>query len=263
MRTIARRPPRATRADGWTVRAALEQGFAVATFYHGDADADGVNYADGPQALYYRPRQTRPAADEWGTLAVWAWGLSRALDYLRTEQALDGSRVAVFGHSRNGKAALLAAATDERFAAAVSYQSGCGGAALFRGKRGERIADINRSFPHWFCDNFKPYNGREEQLPVDQHELIALVAPRPVLVCSAADDIWADPDAEFAAAKAADPVYRLLGADGLGPSVSLPVPPMNQVLGATLGYYWRPGGHSMTPGEWAAMVTFLRRAGWQ
>lgn len=250
---------RGVHAHRWPIHLALSRGYGVATFYHGDADPDHPNPSDGLQPLFYRPGQTRPEPEEWGSLAVWAWSLSRALDYLITDRAVDGSRIAVFGHSRNGKSALLAAAFDERFAAAISNNSGCGGAALFRIKQGEHIADINRNFPHWFCDRFKEYNGREAELPVDQHLLLSLIAPRPLLVCSAAEDTWADPLAEFAAARAADPVYRLLGTPGLADAATLTHLPLNQLLGQTLSYHLRPGGHGISAPDWTVFLDFLDR----
>ena len=231
----------------------INAGFGFASVYYGDIDPDfegGLPY--GVRALY-----PTPAPDEWGAIAAWGWGLSRALDYLEKDPGIDGKRVALYGASRLGKTVLWAAARDTRFAAVVACCSGEGGAALSRRDYGETIAHLvaPSRYPYQFCANYAKYAQHVDQLPVDANLLIALIAPRPLLLQTGDTDYWSDPKGEFLAAKAASPVYELLDKQGLDtdewPAAGVPV--MH-----TLGYYMHAGGHGTLPADWAQFLKFLQ-----
>lgn len=237
----------------WPLDSILSHGYALVTAYREDiaSDVAATRFSTGVHKVY-PGLQNRP--DNFGTIAAWAWGLSRIMDYLQTDQAIDGKRVSVFGWSRLGKAALWAGATDERFAAVLSNESGAGGATLFRRRQGESIRRLCTVFPHWYSTNFRQYMDKDTLLPFDQHEVIALLAPRPVYIASAEQDKGADPIGEFESAKAASAVYRLFGREGL-PSTTLP--PLNNSVHGTIGYHMRTGGHDVTPLDWRYFLQFL------
>ena len=248
---------RGSKAARFPLGMIIERGFGLATFYSGDADSDiDDHFANGVQPLYYRDDQTAPAPYEWGTIGAWAWGCSRVLDHLSGVNLIDGDRVIVGGHSRLGKTALWAAAQDQRFAAAFSNDSGCTGAALSRRCFGENVAVINALFPHWFCRNYRCYGNNETALPVDQHQLIALLAPRPVHIGSATEDAWADPLGEFLAARAASYVYELLGAGGLELEA---FPSPGEVSIGTVSYHLREGEHALGEFDWIQYLDFADR----
>ena len=203
---------RGNQSSRWSYDKIIDRGYAIATMCYHDIFPDKPELRDhGIVSLFpgYDPEAIAP--DEWQAIGAWAWGSSRIVDFLETQEKIDSDKIAIMGHSRQGKAALWAGARDERFRIVISNNSGCGGAALFRREFGETIAVINKNFPHWFCKNFRQYNNREEALPADQHQLIALIAPRKVSVASAEKDLWADPKGEFLSAFHAGPVYRLYG----------------------------------------------------
>ncbi len=240
---------RGTTARRWPVDLIVERDCALMTAYCGDLAPDDPSVVrDGIAPLADRLQDGIPAEERWGAIGMWAWGLSQMRIAAEGVPGLDARRAVVIGHSRLGKAALWAGAQDERFAMVVSNDSGEGGAALSRRMYGETVARITRSFPHWFCRRFSTYAERVPELPVDQHQLLALVAPRALHVGSAIEDRWADPRGEFLATRAADPVWGLLGAAGLGVTE---MPPVDAPVGHRVRYHVRTGGHDITRYDWA------------
>jgi hypothetical protein len=235
----------------------LAKGIGVATVYYGDIDPDflgGVPH--GVRALYLKPGQTEPAPGEWGAIAAWAWGLSRAMDYLETDKGVDAKRVAILGVSRLGKTVMWAGARDPRIAMVIASCSGEGGAALSRRNYGETIAHLTEPsrYPYQFCANYGKFAKSVDRFPVDAHLLIALIAPRPVLLQTGDKDVWSDPKGEFLAAVAAGPVYRLLGKQDLGTDQ---LPPAGQPIFNPLGFLMHAGGHGTIPTDWEQFLKFI------
>src|SRR5262245_3687204 len=251
-------------AEIWRIEDMINRGYALATFYNGDIDPDSPDRR-GLQRFF----PVSDPADACGTIGAWAWGLQRAVDYLVTAPGIDPRRIVVTGHSRLGKAALVAAAFDERIAMAIPHQAGCGGSAPSRAriaigkpwntldtpetKRPETVTDLNEKFPHWFNARFREFNDRPERLPFDQNCLVALCAPRPVLFTNGRSDTWINPAGQFEVLRAAAPVYRLLGA---GDFTAETLPVDGQLIDGTLGYFLRPGGHSIRPEDWKVFLDF-------
>jgi hypothetical protein len=226
-------------AHQWQVEKILNHGFGLATAYCGDIEPDfvgGMQY--GVRQAFLRPGQTKPDANEWGALAAWAWGLSRMVDYLETDKNVDGKEIILTGFSRLGKAAMWSAAQDKRYAMVISCESGVGGASLYRATTAETIEHLNTAFPHWFAESFHKYTGHPDQVPVDGHMLLALMAPRPLYVSSAEEDRSSDPPAEHLSLTEASKVYRLLGKEGV------------------VGYHVRSGKHDVTEYDWDQYLRF-------
>lgn len=249
-------PTRREKSGFWPAEEVIARGYGIAAIQNRElAPDDKEKFRDGVIRLFEgdEAAERRPG-DACAALAAWGWGASRALDYLETDPRVDAKKVAVLGHSRGGKAALWAGAEDDRFALVISNDSGCGGAALSRRRFGETVERINASFPHWFCDNFKKYDGREDDLPLDQHTLVSLIAPRAVYVASADEDLWADPRGEFLSVAHASPVYALFGHPPIEPDA---MPPLDRPLASgPRGYHVRSGGHNLTPEDWRHYMDF-------
>ena len=236
----------------------LDAGFGFATVYYGDIDPDFLGgLPHGVRALYLKPGQTGPAPDEWGAISAWAWGLSRAMDYLETDKAVDATRVAIMGVSRLGKTVMWAGAHDPRIALVIASCSGEGGAALSRRNYGETIAHLTEAtrYPYQFAANYAKFAGKVDSFPVDANMLVALIAPRPVLLQTGDKDFWSDPKGEFLAAVAAGPVYHLLGKQGLDTDQ---MPPAGSPILHTIGYFMHAGGHGTIPSDWDQFLAFMQ-----
>ena len=242
---------RGAEAQNWPLQTLIERGYGFATFYSGDV------VPDRPEAIFEARAQLDPPkagrTNDFGAIAAWAWGFHRCVDYLVRDPDVNPQRIIAVGHSRNGKTALLAAAFDERMAAVIPVQAGCGGTSPNRGKIGESVKRINTAFPHWFNAQFKTFNEQPDRLPFDQHCLIALCAPRPVLLANAVEDQWANPSGQFEMLQAAQSVYGLTGGGKLKAKA---MPAVSQLSDGGLGYYIRPGKHSMTADDWRVFLRY-------
>jgi hypothetical protein len=236
----------------------LEKGFGISTVYYGDIDPDfegGLPY--GVRSLYLKSGQTERAPDDWGAIGAWSWGLSRALDYFETDDSVDAKRVAIMGVSRLGKTVLWTGAIDARFAMVIDICSGEGGSALSRRNYGETIAHLVEPsrYPYWFCPNYQKYGDHVDQFPVDAHMLLALIAPRPVLLVTGNKDKWADPKGTFLSTVAAGPVYDLLGKQSLGTSG---LPSAGEPILHDIGFYMHDGGHGTDPSDRDVILKFMQ-----
>lgn len=245
-------PERKSKSEFWPVEEVIARGYGIAMFYNADVDPDiDDGFKNGIHVILDKQKRTD---DAWGTIAAWSWGASRCLDYLVSDPKVDPSGIIVVGHSRGGKAALWAGVEDQRFAMVVSNESGCGGAALARRRFGETVKVINTNFPHWFCTNYKKYSDNESSLPVDMHMLLALIAPRPLYVACAGDDLWGDPKGSYLSLFNAFPVFKLLGNSSIMTDI---MPPLNsQVVYGNVGYHVRDGGHNMILKDWNMFMDF-------
>ncbi len=236
----------------------IRRGFGLVTFDARDIEPDNKDsaYAEGIRKFFDPPDRKEPVPDEWGTIAAWSWAARRVMDYIETDTNIDARKVCILGFSRFGKAAMWAGAQDQRFAIVFSCESGCGGATIVRRGFGETVKLINDQFPHWFDGNFKSFNNRVNNLPVDWHMLIALMAPRPVYVSTAEEDLWGDPRGTFLAAKAAEPVYELFGEAGLGVTE---LPPVETPVGNFIGYHIRKGKHGLVDYDTEKFIDFAQK----
>ena len=245
---------RGCQSERWCYDKILDRGYGIATMFYQDIYPDTPGREEtGIVSLFpgFAPNQKSP--DEWQALGAWAWGSSRIADYLETQNRVDMNKLMIMGHSRHGKAALWAGAQDKRFKIVISNDSGCGGAAMSKRVFGENIARITNAFPHWFCQAFNQYAHNEAGLPFDQHQLIALIAPRKAYIASAVEDTWADPKGEFLAGYYAGPVYELYGLKGLGTNVH---PPLHQPIMNDVGYHIREGIHDVTDYDWISFMDY-------
>ena len=248
-------PTRREKSGFWPAEQVVGRGVGIAALQVGDlAPDDKDRFRDGVIRLFEGTTEGPRPGNGWAALAAWAWGASRAMDYFQTNPRVDASHVAVVGHSRGGKAALWAGAEDERFSLVISNESGEGGAALSRRNYGETLARITDSFPHWFAGNYRSYAARVSSLPIDQHMLLSLIAPRALYVASADEDLWSDPRGEFLSLAHSSPVFALWGDAAIAPAA---MPPLERpLISERRGYHIRKGTHNLTPYDWDRFVDF-------
>ncbi len=251
---------RGAQQDVWCPDLLVERGYALATLYNADLDPDTPQLTDGIHPHYLPAGQDKLGPNDWGTIRAWAWGLSRVVDYVVTRPDIDKSRICVIGHSRLGKTALFAAAFDERIALSVPHQSGTGGMAMSRDNKQETVTRINNSFPHWFSDSFVPFGGHEAKLPIDQHLLVSLVAPRPLFDGEGDQDTWANFDNAMLSLKGADKVYKFLGARGLvGQGIVRDDEPFTDDNCGDLVQFRRDEKHVLNRAYWNRILDFSDR----
>ncbi len=245
-------PLRKQKSEFWPAEDVISRGYAIAVFSNADVDPDNYDsFKNGIHGILDRGERT---GDSWGTIAAWAWGASRCMDYFETDKDINRKKVAVLGHSRGGKTALWAGAEDERFSLVISNESGCGGAALARRKFGETVTRINTSFPHWFCLNYKKYSDNENSMPVDMHMALALIAPRALYVACASDDLWGDPKGSYLALYNSLPVFQLLNTGSNLPEI---MPSLNTpVKSGRVGFHVRDGVHNLLLKDWNWFIDF-------
>lgn len=248
---MPKNPTRGSAARNWKISEAIARGYGVAIVNYNEIEPDlpnGAGFKYGARKNFPPPQK-----NEWGGIGAWAWGASRALDYLQTDKDVDGQRVILFGHSRLGKTVLWAGAQDTRFAAVIANGSGEMGASLARRDYGETVNDVARSFSYWMAGNFKTFSGHWTNLPVDSHFLISLIAPRPLFLNSGSEDKWGDPHGEFLAARAATPVYELFGKTGI---TETNFPPLDEPLKHDLWLNCHAGKHDVLPSDWDKFLDF-------
>ncbi len=245
-------PTRNLKSEFWPAEEVIARGYAISVFSNSDVDPDDFDdFRNGIHGLLDRGVR-KP--DAWGSLAAWAWGASRCMDYFETDKDINNKKVAVVGHSRGGKTALWAGAEDQRFSLVIGNESGAGGAALARRRFGETVAKLNSGFPHWFCANYKKFAGNEDSMPVDMHMLLALTAPRALYIDCASDDLWGDPRGCYLALYNALPVFQLFNKSSMVPRI---MPPLNkQVFSGHTGFHIRDGVHNMLLQDWKCFMDF-------
>ncbi len=228
----------------------LEHDYAFATIFPSDYAPD--RKVDGLTTLSTLSQGHKDERTRWGSIAAWAWGYSRMVDVLETDTRFKKDAWITYGHSRYGKAALVTAAYDDRIGAVIAHQSGTGGASLNKHKKGESVKEITSTYPHWFSGSYADMAENEDEMDIDQHALLALIAPRPIFLGNARRDVWSDPNGAFRAAQAASPVYNLYGKQGLNQNSLKPFRPESDI-----SFYIRPGTHGVVEEDWPAFLKFL------